>query len=362
MKFLTALIFLHLVLFCSYAFGQETPIDQKLSIIQNQVEILKTQLAENSTEDLHKQIEELKKQIPNQDGIELKNKIDSLQSELASKEKVIAELQQSITGLTTQISTIVNSLSAQSTERQKAEKIAQDAEIAKNDLLKESITNFKNFVLAWYDLGALLSASAGTSKAMLIFPNAKSEHIWQTVTKYAGITGGIVGPLMYSSSTDPSLQKKGVITTGISLSVTGLISQVFKNKDSQTIIENIGRNVVFNDEVKSFDQLSFQFKTKSKALYDSIKPIQDITNWRPSSQNLKEYYALISLRRDLTVAVRQMKAKCEFLLTLAVTDEGKNELNGLIIKYDGALESWESSETVYLSTYNYLYQIIVSGK
>jgi len=352
--------FILIFIFNTHLNAQEVQtVDQKLNILQGQIELLKSQVQENSTQDLYKQLDELKKAKAVSNDPTTTSDIQALQSELAVKEKAISELQETITSLTTQISAIAQSVNTQGSEKLKADELAKEAEKIKNDLTVENITRFKAYIFAWKDLGTLLAASGKTGKALLIFPDAKTEPLLESITKYAGIVGGVVGPIMYASaaSDDAAAQKKGVITTGVSLSVTGLVSLLFKNKNNKKVLENIGRNVSFNDEVKSFDKLASQFQTKSESLYNSIKTLQDATDWKPTPQNLIDYYGLISLRRDLTVVVRQMKAKSEFLKELSVTDDGKIILDDLILTYGKALESWESSESVYLSTYNYLYQL-----
>ena len=350
-----------LIAIAELSFGQETNVadQQRLSILETQIQNLQKQLQENSTNEVLNQLEELKKQRVNQpgQGDTLEKQIQTLTANLAAKEKAISDLQQNLTSLTSQITAIITSEKTAQVDKQKAEELEKQAKQAKEKFTTVYVTNYVAYVSVWWDLGNTLAASTITSKTLLIFPNAKTEPIWQSITKYIGIAGGVVGPILYSRADTKSEQTTGVLTAGISLSVTGLVTAIFKNKNSQRTLENIGRNVAFTDDVITLNNIATQFKDKATALYEEIKINKDKRDWKPTLGQLKTYYSLISLRRDLTVAIRQMKAKAEFLQTQAITEEGKEILNRQIQTYKDALASWESLEVTYLDTYNYLYNL-----
>ena len=70
---------------------------------------------------------------------------------------------------------------------------------------------------------------------------------------------------------------------------------------------------------------------------------------------LAKYFGLVSQRRDLSVVIRQMRARAEYLLSLeSLTEQGQRSLNELLRSYDLALAQWESSEESYTATYQYL--------
>ena len=239
----------------------------------------------------------------------MEKQIQILSANLGGKEKIISDLQQNLTSLTSQIAAIITSEKTAQVDKQKAEELAKQAKQTKERFTTIYIANYVAYVSVWYDLGNTLAASTVTSETLLIFPNAKSEPIWQTITKYIGIAGGVIGPILYSKADNKSEQSTGIVTAGISLSVTGLITAIFKNKNSQRTLENIGRNVAFTDDVITLNRIATQFKDKATSLYNDIKNNNGKLDWKPTSEQLKNYYSLISLRRDLTVAIRQMKAK-----------------------------------------------------
>ena len=342
------------------SYGQNSE-ESRLAIIESQMQTIQKLIQENSTKGLYTSLDSLikqKNQVLNTNDTLLEAKIQKLHSDLSSKEQIISDLQKNLSSITVQINSIVQSEQSDTKDKIKAEELAKRAQVVKDSLNIEYITKFKSFILTWHDLGSSLAASTITTKTLLLFPNAKTEPIWQSITKYAGIVGGIAGPLMYSSANNPSEQKNAVVTTGVSLSVTGLVSLLFKNKNSQTTLENIGRNVAFTDDVKSIDKIAMQFSEKATEVWNKIKPFYNTAGWKPNVDQLNDYYSLIALRRDLAIAFRQIKSKAEFLKTQAVTEDGKGILDTQIKRYQNTLDSWEGLEAIYLDTYQYLNNIV----
>ncbi|MEM7105352.1 MAG: hypothetical protein AAF502_19595 [Bacteroidota bacterium] len=262
----------------------------------------------------------------------------------------LIELERNFQNLTSKIIAIEDSLSRMHTEVVIPQKL-KSLENEMSSALKIRMTsNFRSFVLAWYDLGEQLEAISATAESILIFPESQSKtKLLVNVGQYAGIGGSIAGAVL--ANKNPS---QGVTTIGLSISVTGMLGMLFKSKKPRVYIENVSRNIAFTDNVHAFERIARTFSQKAGVLYHSVKENWDDEHWRPDNKDLREYYALIVLRKDLNVIVRHMKAKAEHLLKQQLTDEGRRHLNNLVFRYDKALQSWEISEIVYLNTYEFL--------
>ncbi|MDY0779388.1 hypothetical protein [Tenacibaculum sp. IB213877] len=338
----------------------ENETSQKLLILENQLNTIKSKIAENRLDSLYVELGKLvkEKSKQNTNTTIIQDNINKIQKKLQEREDLYTQLQNEFTNISLQIKNTTNSISGtvETQISQKLDELKNESIEIRKDLTRDNSIKFKTISLTWYDLGQQILAISNTAKSILLFDvetAKKANNTWQEIGKYAGIVGGIAGAVIASDD-----EKAGIMTSGISLSFTTLITTLFKKKNNQKLIENISRNVAFTDEINSFYKVASTFGNKTKILYEDVKPHQHNNDWIPSLENVTEFYTLISLRRDLTVIIRQMRAKAQHLLSLSVTNEGKTQLTQLIKDYDSALESWEASETVYLSTYNYLFKVL----
>jgi len=347
----------------SNAFGQDTTlVGHKLALLEEQLKIVQNDIKNNNVTDLYSQLEELKKQRDQSGNSQaLEQQIIALKAELQTKEQQLSDLQKKLTELSTQITSVVSVLSEQTKAKEDTKKLEAELQAAKDKITAQFLGKFKSDVRAFSGFGGLLNSIASTAEILLLFPEKKDkEPTFASIGKYVGLAGGVIGPIIYGSSNEQSTQKAGVITAGLSLTLTGLISTVLKNdKKTQTLIENIARNRDFTDEVLSFSKSARPFEEKSTILYNEIKQYENNTEWRPSATQLNSYYSLITLRRDISIILRQMQAKAEYLRDFqTITQEGKNKLILLIADYKKALDSWEGQESAYLDTYNHLKNLI----
>lgn len=362
-RFLFACFLIHLVGNISFTATAQEAVSEKLSSLDFELSALKDRIRDNAVDTLYQTIEGLRNQLFSLENMStqaskeqaafLTEQIKKVEGDLTAKESVMEELQENFNQVNEQIINIVNTISQQSTARAEAERLAFKASQAQNQLSERTIGKFIGDVRTWRDLGAVLDAISTTAGNLLIFPEPSStQNMWVDIGKNVGLVGAGAGSFMSISGSNKTV---GLEVAAISLTITGLLQTIFKNNGSAEVIENIARNRAFTDEVMAFNRISDPFKVKAQDLYKNIYPYVDKQSWRPSKENLKNYYVLISLRRDLTVVVRQMKAKAQHLLSFNnLTPKGRDRLEEVIAKYDSALSSWESSESVYLATYNYL--------
>jgi hypothetical protein len=339
---------------CTFqSIAQEESTNQKLLLFETQLTLLKHQIGNSNIPELYAQLELLKQQRdPSND-----EKISGLKAELETKEQQLKELQKNVTDLTRQITQLNSTLTVQNNVKKEAEALQLKAQETQGKVTQQTLGKYKSDVRNFAGFGALLDAVASTADGLLLFPENKSkEPFLQTLSNWIGTAGGAVGASLYSIGNSSGQQKAGILTTGLSLTITSLVNAVFKKeKNSQQLIENVARNRGFTDEVSSFSKSSVSFKVKAKELFENIKPYENNMDWKPNEAQLNSYYVLITLRRDLAVVLRQMQAKAVYLRNFeTMTPGGKDKLNSLIIKYKEALDTWEGQEATFLSTYNYL--------
>ncbi len=330
-------------------------VQDNLKLVQDPEETakLQKQIADLTSQyDKLSQIENRTTQQENQLE-EFNDNIATLKLTLSEREKSITALNQKFTDLSKTVESILTFRVKTEEEKEAAKKLSEEIITAKTAAVNTELTNFKSYIFSWNDLGATIDAISSTAEGILIFPeNNSSESTLMTVLKYVGIAGGLAGTAYVKEDAE-----NGTIIAAGFLTATALLQTIFTGGVASEIVQNISRNVAFQDEIRAFTKLSAPFATKAKALNEEILQNSNLSGWFPSEKNLIDYYSLIALRRDLAVVLRQMRAKAEYLLQTqnnTLTEDGETTLKDLKSKYDRALSAWEASEAKYLSTYTFL--------
>lgn len=220
------------------------------------------------------------------------------------------------------------------------------------ELIKSHSNKLKSYVTAWNTMGSQISAASQTMENVLIFPeDGQKINSWIKIGQYAGIVGGIVGTILASKN-----QTAGITTSGASLSLSAILSTVGKNDKLKSYIQNLSRNAAFTDEIKSYNKVAQAFASGATSLFNSIGQAALLDdNWKPNKVQVASFYSLLSISRDFNTVTRQMKAKAETLISIGNLNKvGEEKLEIQKSLYDNSLKIWESSEAIYLLTYNTL--------
>ncbi len=211
----------------------------------------------------------------------------------------------------------------------------------------------RTHVTEWRRLGDVAESLSALAQNLLLFPEGGkgfTERL-QNLTQWLGFGVAAVGA--YVSGSRSAATGAPMATAGLTLSS---IMQKLASDDGRIhdLSVNVARNVGFTEEVRSLAQLTPSFSQHAAELEKVLNGASSDT--LPSSQQLAQYYSLVSEQRSIYTALSLVAAKGEFLSATfgqLIAPGSKDPLSHLINKAKQTAASWYSDEPALLEPYEH---------